>query len=93
MSTAFICSVNHELFFFDVILLSVLKKVSLTLRHIINDIEQNLRQVSFAGRRSQVIVLPIQKVSQTLLKANLRPKTVCLGLIRPKVSFYKCLGY
>jgi len=53
MSTAFICSVNRELFFFDVILLSVLKKVSLTLRHIINDIEQNLRQVSFAGHRSQ----------------------------------------
>ena len=42
MSTSFICSVNRELFFFDVILLSVLKKVSLTLRHIINDIEQNL---------------------------------------------------
>ena len=93
MSTAFICSVNRELFFFDVMLLSVLKKVSLTLRHIINDIEQNLRQVSFAGHRSQAIVLPIQKVSQTLLKANLRPKTVCLGLIRPKVSLYKCLGY
>ena len=53
MSTAFICSVNRELFFFDVILLSVLKKVSLTQRHIINDIEQNLRQVSFAGHRSQ----------------------------------------
>ena len=33
------------------------------------------RQVSFAGHRSQVIVLPIQKVSQTLLKANLRPKS------------------
>ena len=25
------------------------------------------------GHRSQVIVLPIQKVSQTLVKANLRP--------------------
>ena len=25
------------------------------------------------GQRSQVIVLPIQKVSQTLVKANLRP--------------------
>ena len=32
-----------------------------------------VRQVSFAGHRSQVIVLPIQKVSQTPLKANLRP--------------------
>ena len=31
------------------------------------------RQVSFAGHRSQVIVLPIQKVPQTLVKANLRP--------------------
>ena len=31
-------------------------------------------QVSFAGRRSQVIVLLTQKVSQTLVKANLRPK-------------------
>ena len=41
------------------------------------------------GHRSQVIVLPIQKVSQTLLKANLKPKNVCLGLIRPTVSFYK----
>ena len=45
--------------------------------------------------------LPIQKVSQTFMKANLRPKNFCLGLIknfclgliRPKVSFYKCLGY
>ena len=54
---------------------------------------QSGRQVSFAGHRSQVIVLPIQKVSQTLLTANLRPKNVCLGLIRPKVSFYKYLGY
>ena len=26
------------------------------------------------------------------LKANLRPKNFCLGLIRPKVSFYGCLG-
>ena len=40
------------------------------------------------GYLSQVIVLPIQKVSQTLVKANLRPKNFCLGLIRPKVSFY-----
>ena len=39
------------------------------------------------GHLSQVIVLPIQKVSQTLVKANLRPKNFCLGLIRPKVSF------
>ena len=29
---------------------------------------------------SQVIVLPIQKVSQTLVKANLSPKNFCLGL-------------
>ena len=36
--------------------------------------------------RSQVIVLPIQKVSQQLVKANLRPKNLCLGLIRPNVS-------
>ena len=43
--------------------------------------------------RSQALVLPVQKVSQTLVKANLRPKNFCLGLIRPKVSFYKCLGY
>ena len=47
------------------------------------------------------IVLPIEKVSQTFIKANLRPKNFCLGLIknfclgliRPKVSSYKCLGY
>ena len=55
------------------------------------------------------IVLPIQKVSQTFIKVNLRPKNFCLGLIknfclglfknfclgliRPKVSFNKCLGY
>ena len=53
------------------------------------------KQVSGAGtkHRSQVIVLPIQKVSQPLVKANLRPKNFCLGLIRPKVSFYKWLGY
>ena len=30
--------------------------------------------------RSQVIVLPIQKASQILVKANLRPKNFCLGL-------------
>ena len=42
------------------------------------------------GHRSQVIVLPIQKVSSTFINANLRPKSFCLGLIRPKVSFYKC---
>ena len=40
-----------------------------------------------AGHSLQVIVSPIQKVSQTFLKANLRPKNFCLGLIRPKVSF------
>ena len=34
--------------------------------------------------RSQVIVLPVQKVSQTLVKANLRPKQT---FFRPKVSF------
>ena len=27
---------------------------------------------------------------KTFIKANLRPKNVCLGLIRPKVSFYEC---
>ena len=53
----------------------------------------DIRQARNTGHRSQVIVLPIQKVSQTLLKANLRPKNVYLGLIRPKVSFYKCLRY
>ena len=58
----------------------------------------NERQVSFAGHGSHVMVLPIQKVSQTLLKANLRPKNIFLGLIRPKVSFWdtkvsKCLEY
>ena len=26
-------------------------------------------------------------------KANFRPKNLCLGLIRPKVSFYEYLGY
>ena len=63
-----------------------------------------MRQVQNTGHRSKVSVLPIQKVSQTLVKANLRPKNVCLGLIKinkdfclgliwPKVSFYKCLGY
>ena len=49
-------------------------------------------KVQFAGHLSQVIGLPKQKVSQTLVKANLRPKNFCSGLIRPKVSFYKCLG-
>ena len=29
----------------------------------------------------------------TFIKANLRAKNFCLGLIRPKVSFYACLGY
>ena len=36
------------------------------------------QQVSFAGHRSQVIVLPIQKISNTLLKANFKPKK-CLA--------------
>ena len=40
-----------------------------------------------AGRGLQVIVSLIQKVSLTFIKANLRPKNFCLGLIRPKVSF------
>ena len=31
------------------------------------------RQVQNTGHRSQITVLPIQKVSQTPLKANLRP--------------------
>ena len=31
--------------------------------------------------RSQVIVLPIQKVSSTFIKANLRPKQMFLGLM------------
>jgi len=34
------------------------------------------------GYKTQVTVLPIQKVSQTLVKANLRPKNICLGLIK-----------
>ena len=50
---------------------------------------------------TESIVLAIQKVSQTFRKAKLRPKNFCfgliknfcLGLIRPKGSFYKCLGY
>ena len=29
----------------------------------------------------------------TFIKANLRPKSFCLGLIRPKVSFYACIGH
>ena len=41
----------------------------------------------------QVIVLPIKKVSKTFINANLRPKNFSLGLIRPKISFYECLGY
>ena len=45
------------------------------------------RNLQVAGHRLQVIVSPIQKVSSTFLKANLRPKNFCLGLIRPKVSF------
>ena len=39
-----------------------------------------------------------RKYPKHLLKANLRPKNIFLGLIRPKVSFgdtkvSKCLGY
>ena len=44
-------------------------------------------KVQVTGHLSQAIVLPIQKVCQTLAKANLRPKNFCLGLFRPKVSF------
>ena len=39
--------------------------------------------------KSQVILLPIQRV-KTILNIH---KNVCLGLIRPKVTFYECLGY
>ena len=38
-----------------------------------SEISQFFWQVSFAGHRSQLIVLPIPKVSKTLVKANLRP--------------------
>jgi len=34
---------------------------------------------------SRVIVLAMQRVSQTLVRANLMPKNFCLGLIKPEV--------
>ena len=37
------------------------------------------QQVQNKGHRLQVIGLPIQQVSETLVKANLRPKQECLG--------------
>jgi len=38
--------------------------------------------------RLKVIVLPIEKVSLTFIKANLRPKNFCLpAYLRPKLSF------
>ena len=46
-----------------------------------------------ASGRSLKALLLTQKVFQTLVKANLRPKNFCLGIIRLKISFYKCLGY
>ena len=57
-----------------------------------------LRQVSFAGHRSQVtahrsLFYQYRKYPKHFSKANLRPKNIFLGLIRPKVSSYKCLGY
>ena len=48
-----------------------------------NFIGRFLLQVT--GHRSQVIVLPTQKVSQTLVKANLRPKKI---LFRPNTSVW-----
>ena len=43
---------------------------------------------------SQVIVLPIQKISEALVKANLRPKNFCLGLTLPFTSVWDtfCIG-
>ena len=42
--------------------------------------------------RSQVIVLPIQKVSPTLVKANLRLKKLCLRLAFTSVGDTFCIG-
>ena len=50
------------------------------------------RQVSFADHRSQVIVLPIHKVSQTLVKANLRPNFLGLRLAFTSVWDTFCIG-
>jgi len=40
------------------------------------------------ARGSRVVVLPVQGVSWAFIRANLRPKNFCLGLITPKVSFF-----
>ena len=51
-------------------------------------------QVQNTGHSSQVIVFNTNTESiLTFIKANLRPKNFCLGLIRPEVRIYKCLEY
>ena len=53
-----------------------------------------LLQVARAGiqtnsmiHRSQVIVLPIQRLSLMFTDADIRPKNFYLGPVKPKVSF------
>ena len=47
------------------------------------------------GHRSQVTghCFTYKESILNIHKANLRPKNFSLGLIRPKISFYECLGY
>ena len=58
-----------------------------------HDLAGTKHRTQVTGHRSQGIVLLVLKVSQTLVKAKVRPINFCLGLFKPQVSFYKCLGY
>ena len=49
------------------------RRLSNSYQHTLNVMAYSKQQVSFAGHRSLVIVLPVQKVSQPLVKADLRP--------------------
>ena len=55
--------------------------------------EDGRYKTQVTGHRSHVIVLRIQKVFYTFVKANLRPNWAQTEGFRPKVSFYECLGY
>jgi len=72
---------------------SCMKKLALKLYHTCMRTWWN-RQLQNTGYSSQVTVFNTNTESiLTFIKANLRPKNFCLGLIRPEVRIYKCLEY
>ena len=46
-----------------------------------------------AGKKHRSQVTTIQKQSLLFTDADIMSQSICLGLIRPKVSLNECLGY